>query len=99
MIALLAFLTGPQLIVLLTVGLLLTAGLLIAGAFFQLRQQRTTGISMRQELDKMSDDLSIPREGIAPADPDLARVTEAWPSLTPPIRAAILALVKSASGG
>lgn len=31
-----------------------------------------------------------------PADPDLARVLDAWPSLPPHIRAAVLALVQTA---
>jgi len=32
-------------------------------------------------------------------DPDLARLVEAWPILSTPIRAAVLALVQSATGG
>src|SRR5262245_28120830 len=32
-------------------------------------------------------------------DPDLARVADAWPNLSPPIRAAVLALVQSAAAG
>ncbi len=36
----------------------------------------------------------------APADPELARVIAAWPNLTPPLRAAVLALVAAhAEGG
>jgi hypothetical protein len=33
----------------------------------------------------------------APTDPDLARVVSAWPDLPPHIRAAVLALVDTAS--
>jgi hypothetical protein len=32
----------------------------------------------------------------SPADPDLARLVDAWPTLPPPIRAAVLALVETA---
>jgi hypothetical protein len=31
-----------------------------------------------------------------PADPDLTRLVDAWPTLPPPIRAAVLALVETA---
>jgi hypothetical protein len=33
------------------------------------------------------------------ADPDLARIAEAWPGLPDAIKAGILALVKAAEGG
>jgi len=35
----------------------------------------------------------------APADPDLARIVAAWPTLPEVIRAGILAMVKAADGG
>src|SRR5262245_18994174 len=43
---------------------------------------------------------SLDAPAIGPvADPDLARVLDAWPMLTAPIRSAILALVESATRG
>jgi hypothetical protein len=40
--------------------------------------------------------LSAPLAQQAPTDPDLARVLDAWPTLPPHIRAAVLALVAAA---
>jgi hypothetical protein len=40
--------------------------------------------------------LASERENLPPADPDLARVVAAWPSLPEPIKAAVLALVRAA---
>jgi hypothetical protein len=34
-----------------------------------------------------------------PANPDLARIVDAWPGLAEPIRRAILAMVEAGGGG
>jgi hypothetical protein len=47
----------------------------------------------------MSDRLSLPVPyGPSDPPPDLAEVTAAWPDLPEPIRAGILAMIRSASG-
>jgi hypothetical protein len=52
--------------------------------------------------DKSSSPLAVQlapsHENCPSADPDLARIIDAWPTLTEPIREAMLALVDFASG-
>jgi hypothetical protein len=50
---------------------------------------------LRREQGQLSPQLA-PRQENPPADPDLARVVDAWPALPDHIKAAVLALVGAA---
>ena len=49
------------------------------------------------DLRQVELSLTPPLHTAAPADPDLARVVEAWPDLPEPLRRAVLALIGTVS--
>ena len=74
------------------------AGERIRTADVQLGNAAVSGCKVNdgKDLTRMANSVCMP-VCTESADPDLARVIEAWPTLLPPIRAAMLALVNSAA--
>jgi hypothetical protein len=72
-------------------------------------ETRLVGRTGREHLANSSETAQVSRAPEAkgeavgqqnpPADPDLARVMEAWPALPPALKAGIVAMVKASAGG
>jgi hypothetical protein len=52
---------------------------------------------LRRQTRQLAPQLAPPTENQQPADPDLAGLLAAWPTLPAPIKAAVLALLNAAA--